>query len=218
MATHAAARVTRAQREQLLHGVYVIVNDAPQTLEIARCALAGRVRILQYRAKSGIDTQCLRALRTLTQAHDALLILNDDWRAVAEFGCDGVHLGPQDHGFTSVASVRAALGDRLIGLSCGTAQEVRRAGEADADYVGIGCVFATQSKDDAGVPIGIRGLERLAATTALPVAAIGGIDATNLPAIRRCGVAMAAVISAVAAAAAPQEAATALVDAWNAGG
>ena len=95
-----------------------------------------------------------------------------------------MHLGPGDDGFADVAPVRAALGDRLIGLSCGTVDEARAAGAADADYLGVGSVFATASKADAGEPIGIDGLRASPAATPLPVAAIGGIDAINLADVR----------------------------------
>jgi thiamine-phosphate pyrophosphorylase len=214
MATNATARVTRAQRAALLHGVYVIVNESGSALELAVAVLDAGVRIVQYRAKQGIVAEHLAALRALTRQAGALLILNDDWQAATQFDCDGVHLGPDDVGFAQIASVRAAIGERLIGLSCGTTQEARRAGRDDVDYVGVGSVFPTATKSDAGEPIGIEGLRRVASATALPVAAIGGITAANVTAIRRSGVAMAAVISAVARDDA-RRAARELIGLWN---
>ncbi len=197
MATHAPARVTRAARVELLHGIYPILNEGARTLELARAVLDAGVRIVQYRAKNGIRSECVRALRGLTRERDALLILNDDWRAALAYDCDGVHLGPDDDGFAAVAAVRNATQECLIGLSCGTASEVRDAGDGDVDYLGIGPVFETASKSDAGPPLGIDGLRSLASQTLLPVAAIGGITVARLDEIRRSGVAMAAVISAV---------------------
>ncbi len=105
------------------------------------------------------------------------------------------------------------MGDRLVGLSCGTPAEARTAG--DADYLGVGSVYATASKADAGTPIGIAGLLAVARETTLPVAAIGGIDAANLHEVRSAGVAMAAVISAVAAAGDAAAAARTLVELWR---
>jgi thiamine-phosphate pyrophosphorylase len=105
--------------------------------------------------------------------------------------------------------------ERLIGLSCGTLEEVRRAYPEDVDYVGIGSVYATSSKGDAGEPIGIEGLRRLASATTLPVAAVGGIDLSTLSDVRAGGAAMVAVISATAQAAQPERAARALVWRWN---
>jgi thiamine-phosphate pyrophosphorylase len=214
MATHAPARVTRAARAELLHGIYAILNDEMQTLDLARAVLDAGVRIVQYRAKNGIRSQCARGLRELTRERDALLILNDDWRAALVYDCDGVHLGPDDDGFAAVAPLRNIMQERLIGLSCGTAGEIRDVDGSDVDYLGIGPVFETGSKSDAGRPIGVDGLRSLATRTLLPVAAIGGITIARVDEIRRSGVAMAAVISAVTSGAAAER----LVSRWNAAG
>lgn len=215
MATHPTAGITRGQRAQGLRGIYVILNDGPQTLELARAVLDAGVTIVQYRAKRGIDAARIGALRALTRDSGTLLIVNDDWRAVERFDCDGVHLGPGDPGFDSPAPLRAALGDRLIGLSCGTLDEVRAANQQDVDYLGVGSVYATSSKGDAGEPIGVARLAEMVRASSRPVAAIGGINATNLPEVVRSGAAMAAILSAVSAAPDARCAAAALVDAWN---
>jgi thiamine-phosphate pyrophosphorylase len=214
VATHETARITRAHRTALLRGIYLIVNDSARAVAIASAALGAGVRIVQYRAKSGIDAERLRALREITRAHDALLIMNDDCEATLAFDCDGVHLGPDDAGFTRVDEVRTRVEDRLIGLSCGTVDEARQAG--DADYLGVGSVFATASKADAGAPIGIDGLRAVAAATALPVAAIGGITPLGLALVRHTGVAMAAVISAIGDHPYPATAARELIAIWDA--
>ena len=213
MATNAAPRVTRRQRAELLRDIYVIVNEDARAIELAQAVLAAGVRILQYRAKTGLSPDRLRALRALTRERDALLIMNDNWQAAVEFDCDGVHLGPDDAGFESLASVRAMLPERLIGLSSGTIAEAKAA--RDADYLGVGSIFATGSKNDAGEPIGLDGLQAIAACTRLPVAAVGGLTAARLPEVRRSGAAMAAVISAVAGAPAPRRAARELIEAWQ---
>jgi thiamine-phosphate diphosphorylase len=210
--------VTRGQRAALLRGVYAIVNEgtAPDPLELARAILQGGVRIVQYRAKTGIVPEHARALRDSTRAHNALFIINDDWQAVREYDADGVHLGPEDAGPRDLTAIRAALADRVIGVSCGTREEARMVTSRDVDYVGVGSVYATNSKADAGDPIGIAGLREVAAATRLPVAAIGGITLQTLPQIRATGVAMAAVISAIAHSPEPQAAAAALVRTWSA--
>jgi thiamine-phosphate diphosphorylase len=215
MAAHASTRVTRAQRAARLRGLYAIVNESERTLEIAKGVLDAGVCIVQYRAKQGVVAERLEALRALTRRYDALLIVNDDARAASDFACDGVHLGPGDPGFANPAALRAALGELLIGLSCGTVEEARLADAAGVDYLGVGSVYPTGSKSDAGDPIGIEGLTRVASATSLPVAAIGGIGVANLPQIRRSGVVMAAVISAVAGDD-PYRAARELVAGWNA--
>ncbi len=213
MDAYASTHVARARRAERLHGIYAIVNEDGRAFELARAALDAGVRVVQYRAKRGIVAVHLHALRALTQQRDALLVVNDDWQAAEKFDCDGVHLGPDDDGFTRVAHVRAALPERLIGLSCGTAAEARAAG--DADYLGVGTVYATASKVDAGAPIGLAGLRAIVAATPLPVAAIGGIAAANLSEVRAAGAAMAAVISAISSADDPRRAARDLVEAWT---
>lgn len=205
----------REQRAALLHGIYAIVNESPRTLEIARAALDAGIRVLQYRAKRGIVAETLQSLREMTRDRNALLIVNDDVEAVGAYDCDGVHLGPDDAGFYDVARVRNALPDRIIGLSCGTVEEADPTRTQGADYLGVGSVYATDSKDDAGEPIGIEGLSRIASTTPLPVAAIGGITLDNVGNVRRSGVAMAALISAISAGEDPSAAAAALVREWS---
>ncbi|HTV92204.1 MAG TPA: thiamine phosphate synthase [Verrucomicrobiae bacterium] len=216
MATNEATLLTRAGRAERLEGIYAIVNDDARALAIANAALDAGVRIVQYRAKGGIRAEALAALRERTHAHGALLIVNDDWRAALAFDCDGVHLGPDDEGFAAVGPVRAALRDRLIGLSCGTVDEARRANAQDVDYLGVGAVYPTGSKADAGAPIGIDGLRAVAAASRHPVAAIGGITSATIDAVRATGVAMAAVIAAIASAPHPASAARALVERWHA--
>lgn len=207
--------MTRAARATRLHGIYLIVNDAPAALFLARVALEAGIRIVQCRAKRKLHANRLHELRELTHAYEALLVMNDDVDAAVTFDCDGIHLGPDDAGFKDLARVRASIGDRLIGLSCGTVAEARAADAGGADYLGVGAVFATSSKDDAGAPIGVDGLAQIASTTTLPIAAIGGIRAENIRAVRETRVAMAAVISAIADAGDPASAARALVTAWR---
>lgn len=179
---------------EALHGIYAIVDSAVG----ARAALDGGIRVLQYRSKGAVNADEVRAIREITRARGALLVMNDSCAAALACDCDGVHLGPDDDGYDDVPRARALLGDdRLIGLSCGTADEARRAQAGGADYVGVGPVFATTSKDDAGDPLGVAGLRAVAAAVTLPVVAIGGISQTNIAQVRASGVAMAAVISAL---------------------
>jgi thiamine-phosphate pyrophosphorylase len=208
--------MTRAQRAAKLRGIYAIVNENAQCdpVELTSAILQGGARIVQYRAKSGIVAAHAHAMRDLTRTYDALFILNDEWRAVDRYDADGVHIGPEDAQNHEMSAIRAALADRVIGVSCGTPEEARAADAHDADYVGAGSVYVTSSKADAGDPIGIAGLSAVAAATRLPVAAIGGITLAELHDVRESGVAMAAVISAIANAEDPREATAALVREW----
>jgi thiamine-phosphate pyrophosphorylase len=145
---------------------------------------------------------------------DGSAIVNDDVEAA--LAADGVHLGQEDLAGHDLRALRRHLGPRIIGLSCGTPAEARAADPALVDYLGAGPIFATRSKDDAGGPIGVNGVRVVVEATALPVAAIGGITRAALPRVRETGAAMAAVISALAAAADPEAEARAFASAWAA--
>jgi len=200
---------------QSLQGVYAIVNEHADVVPYTSALLEGGIRIVQYRAKGGTNIEAVRALRQLTSARDAVFLINDDWQAALEVGADGAHLGPDDANRAQLPMIREYLHGRMLGLSCGTAEEAQYAESLDVDYIGVGPVFATSSKSDAGPPIGIEGLREVAAATRLPVAAIGGITHENISAVRATGVAMAAVISALRASTGPHQAAAGLVRAWN---
>jgi thiamine-phosphate pyrophosphorylase len=200
-----------------LRGIYAILGESgPNPVVLGRQLLEGGIRIVQYRAKDRLNAQHANALRALTYEYDALFILNDDWRAVDEFDADGVHLGPDDVPAADLPAVRERLKGRIVGLSCGNREEAFQAQRVGADYIGVGCVYPTRSKADAGEPIGIAGLHRVAAASSLPVAAIGGITMRNAPEVAAAGVAMAALLSEFAASADPAALARKLVTWWPA--
>ena len=210
--------MSRADARALLRGPYAIVNEAPDAERIVEAVLVAGIRIVQYRAKQGIDPARLRAFCARVHEHGALAIGNDDWRAAQAAGCDGVHLGPGDDGFDDPARLRGLWPDALVGLSIGLAAEARALHASALDYLGVGAVFATASKADAGEPIGLAGLRAVANATALPVCAIGGITPESLASVRAHGAVMAATISALAGAADPAAAARRYVAAWEAAG
>lgn len=151
-------------------------------------------------------------MRSRTAAAGAVLIVNDDLEAALE--ADGLHVGPEDVATLEAESLRARLGERFLGVSCGTPAEVPWARKLGADYLGTGPFAATASKVDAGAPIGARGLAAVVAVAGdLPVAAIGGIGLAELSAVVACGARMAAVISALRDA--PGERAGELIECWE---
>ena len=168
-------------------------------LAIARAALRGGASIIQLRDKTTAPRPLLpiaRELRRLTRQHNALLFINDRLDLALLSGADGIHLGPDDWPLADVR--RVAPDGFLIGVSCGTPDEARAAQREGADLIGIGAVYATQTKTDAGNAIGLDGLRAVMNATTLPCAAIGGIGPANIGAIAQTGVAMACVISAIA--------------------
>jgi thiamine-phosphate diphosphorylase len=197
-----------------LRGVYAIVDpEAVEPIGFTEAILRGGVRIVQIRAKLGIDGTTLIAIVTRVRAAGGIALLNDDV-GLARLA-DGVHLGQEDAALYDLAKVRSALGPRMIiGLSCGTPEEARRADPALVDYLGVGPIFATPSKPDAGYPIGISGTRAVVDATSLPVAAVGGIGAATIARVRESGAEMAAVISALMTAD-PESAARTLVERWG---
>ncbi|MDP9018695.1 MAG: thiamine phosphate synthase, partial [Candidatus Eremiobacteraeota bacterium] len=139
-----------------LRGIYAIINEGePNPVRLAEALMQGGVGIIQYRAKSGVVLGHARALRDLTADYQALYFINDDWQTAITVGADGVHLGPEDASAKELLGIRSQLGSRLLGLSCGTVEEAQQAQALGADYIGVGAVFATTSKADAGAPIGL---------------------------------------------------------------
>lgn len=196
-----------------LRGVYALVDpDRVEPIAFTEALLRAGIRVIQIRAKNGIDGYSLVAIVQRVRAAGGIAIVNDDI-ALAR-SADGVHLGQEDAAALDLAEVRRALGDRIIGLSCRTPQEARAVDPRLVDYIGVGPVFATGSKHDAGLPIGINGVRAVTEATALPCAAIGGIGRANIARVRESGATMAAVISALVCDD-PESAARALVEAWG---
>ena len=197
-------------------GVYALIEPAQHAdpLVYIDALLRGGIRLFQVRAKGGIAVELLDVLVARIRAAGGTAIVNDDVELALR--ADGVHLGQEDAADLDLGVVRARLGTRAIGLSCGTPAEARAVVRAHVDYIGVGPIFATSSKGDAGGPIGVNGVRVVVEATSLPVAAIGGIALETLPRVRETGASMAAVISALAQAADPETAARAFVQGWTA--
>lgn len=138
-----------------------------------------------------------RELRQLTLDAGIAFVVNDNIELAYEVGADGVHVGQEDR---NVKEARMMLGpDAIIGVSAGTGEEAEQAIADGADYLGVGCVFGTASKPDAGAPIGARGLQAAvrAARGRVPVVAIGGVQCNNVHECWRVGADGVAVVSAI---------------------
>ena len=191
----------------------VAITDGAErgTDEIVQRALAcvrGGATMVQLRLKDADVRTQVEVARALVAAlpEGIPLIVNDRADLAIASGAAGVHVGPED---LPVAAVRRILGpDRIIGRSVGTDAEALEA--SGADYVGIGPVYATASKDDAGNAIGVGELERLAMLCARPAVGVGGIDASNAAAVITGGARGVAVIRALFSASDPEAAARSL--------
>jgi thiamine-phosphate pyrophosphorylase len=162
--------------------LHALVED----LETARRAIVAGATVVQLRLKAPTDAVVAagRGFRGL----GTTFVVNDDVDAALELGADGVHLGQSDEG-----AARARARGLLLGRSAASFDE---AVAAAADYLGVGPIWPTPSKEDADPPLGLAELERICAAVSVPVIAIGGIDASNAGACIRAGAAGVAVIRA----------------------
>lgn len=169
--------------------------------EIIGAALRGGATLVQYREKNACTRQMLAEatrVRDLCHAYGVPLIVNDRVDIALAIDADGVHVGPDD---MPVALARQLLGrDKIIGASAGTVEEARAAIADGADYLGVGAVFATSSKADAGEPIGLEGLTQIVRISTLPVVGIAGINTSNAASVIHAGATGIAVISAIVSA------------------
>ena len=162
---------------------------------LADALVAGGCTLLQYRNKRGNARIMLEQARELKQhfGGSARLIMNDraDLCLAAEF--DGVHVGQDD---LSPESVRKIIGpERWLGVSTHNPEQLREADLTSADYVAIGPVFATSSKEKPDPVVGLEGVRRARALTSKPLVAIGGITRGNAASVIEAGAASVAVIS-----------------------
>ncbi len=184
--------------------------------DLARLVAEGGASLVQLRDKQGSTRRMVEEARAIHAALAPLrvpLLVNDRVDVALAAGAEGVHVGWDD---MAVADARRLLGAKaVIGLSIKTMEQAQAAPLDLLDYVCIGGVFATASKDNPDPPIGIAGFKRLAAAIrarapGLPVGAIAGIDASNAGPVIAAGADGIAVISALSLASDPKHAARAL--------
>jgi len=184
--------------------------------QLAGLVACGGATLVQLRDKHGSTQAMVEAARAIKRSLAPLgvpLLVNDRVDVALAAHADGVHLGQDD---MTVEDARLLLGtNAIIGLSVKTRDQAERAPVEHLDYVCIGGVFATTSKDNPDPPIGLSGLQSIFSVMRrrdpdLPIGAIAGIDATNAAAAVAAGVDGVAVISALSLAADPQAAARGL--------
>lgn len=187
-------------------------------MEITRLAIAGGADTIQYRQKSGSTREMIEIARNMKQLCSeagVTFIVNDRLDVAIAAEADGVHLGQDDF---PIPMARELLGEgRIIGGSAATLDEARKSLSEGADYVGFGPVYPTSSKDDAGPVSGIDILKQVVEIIPLPIIAIGGVGAENIPDVMRAGAHGIAVISAVCCQDDPEEATRSLYQALNKG-
>lgn len=183
--------------------VYVLTTAAAQArgrshLEIADAAIRGGATAVQLRMKDAparAVAEAARAIAARCRAAGVTFIVNDRVDVALAADAGGVHVGPDD---LPAEAARALLGPApLLGVSAATVGEAAAAARAGADYLGVGAVYATATKADAGDAVGLARIREVASSCDLPVVGIGGITIENAAAVIRAGAAGVAVITAV---------------------
>jgi thiamine-phosphate pyrophosphorylase len=167
-------------------------------VEVVRAMLDADVRLIQYREKekkAGAKLEeCLR-IREMTREAGAAFIVNDDIDIAILVGADGVHVGQED---LPIERVRELVGeDMAIGLSTHSPAQALDAVRRGADYIGVGPIFRTYTKDDVVDPVGFEYLEHVVAEHDIPFVAIGGIKQHNIAEVVRRGARCVALVTEI---------------------
>ena len=167
-------------------------------LETVRDAVRGGVTAVQLRDKTATTSALVKMGRDIATGladTGVPLIVNDNVEAAIAIGADGLHVGQGD---MKVDEARRLIGpDMLLGLSCETVEDAKMTDPAIVNYIGVSPVFATPTKTDHSLAVGIEGLRAIAAATPLPKVAIGGLKSHHFEAIFENGADGVAVVSAI---------------------
>ena len=165
--------------------------------EVVKESLDGGVTFVQLREKQLDEEHFLQEakdLKELCREYQVPFVINDNVELALEMDADGVHVGQSD---MEAGDVRAKLGkDKIVGVSAQTVEQALLAQERGADYLGVGAVFPTSSKDDA-VEVDHETVKAICEAVDIPVIAIGGISKDNVQELAGCGLCGIAVISAI---------------------
>lgn len=163
-------------------------------------ALQGGVSMVQLREKTLPQAAFLHKaveLKKLTDQFNVPLIINDNLEIAIQSNAAGLHIGQNDG---SITEIRQSLGpDKILGVSTQTVEQALYAETAGADYLGVGAIFPTNTKNDAEI-VSLETLSAICRAVKIPVVAIGGINEQNIPSILPYGIAGVALVSAIFAA------------------
>ena len=177
----------KSSKQILPEGIYGITAERfslrRTNLEVVTEMIRGGIKTIQYREKKHLKhvgemlVEC-QQIRALTREHGVTFIINDHVDLALLVDADGVHVGQED---LPVAAVRSLIGeDKIIGLSTHNPEQARQAAELGADYIGVGPIYTTETKEDVCAAVGLEYLEYVAANCPLPFVAIGGIKEHNI--------------------------------------
>ena len=175
-------------------------------------AIRGGCTLVQLREKeasSGEFYERALRLKKVTDYFHVPLIIDDRIDIMLAVDAAGVHLGQSD---LPAEAARQIIGpDKILGVSVRTVEDAEKAESDGADYLGVGAVYPTTTKGDAE-KVSREELEKICSTVSIPVVAIGGLNARNIPSLEGSGISGVAVVSAIMAQDRPEEAARLLKD------
>ena len=160
-------------------------------------ALEGGVTLIQLREKSIEKVDFINEailIKKICQKYNVPLIINDNFDVALKSGADGVHLGADDEPVSEIR--KKAPSDFIIGATCKTVEQAQLAEKDGADYIGIGAIFLSTTKQNA-VRVTMEELKKIASSVSIPSVAIGGICISNIFKLRNSGISGIAVISAI---------------------
>jgi thiamine-phosphate pyrophosphorylase len=188
--------------------LYAIIDashtQGRSTQNLAQSLLDAGVRLIQYRDKLGSSREIYdvsRELAAMATRQGAALIVNDRADIALAAGADGVHVGQDD---LPPSLARRILGEsKVVGYSTHSLEQLAAADRQPVDYIALGPIYATQSKEHPDPVVGLEALRRARTLTRKPLVAIGGITLENAPAVIEAGADSVAVIRDLTAAADP---------------
>lgn len=198
--------------------LYLVTEESiplEQLLITVEEAVKGGVTIVQLREKKAsgkIFFEKAKRMKALLSSYNVPLIINDRVDVALAVGADGVHIGQSDLPLVSVRNMIPS--SMIVGISVSTIKEAKEAEKNGADYIGVGAIFPTHSKNDAKVlPEGM--LSAITAAVSIPAVAIGGIKHDHLPGIREMNIAGVAIVSGIMKASNPYNAACSYRKKWD---
>lgn len=182
-----------------IRGYYFITDKALSrrgNISDIKSAIKSSVSIIQYRTKNDSTVNMIKEASIIKKlCRKSLFIINDRIDVAFSIDADGIHIGQGDMPY---ALVKKILGmDKIIGVSVNSIEEAVLAEKNGASYLGVGPIFKTSTKSDAGMPSGIKLIKDIKRHSSLPIVAIGGITLENGKSVINAGASSICAISAV---------------------
>ncbi|MEF2095203.1 thiamine phosphate synthase [Bacillus sp. CFBP9009] len=202
------------KKSQIDLSLYLVTEESLPIEELTKIiaeSVSGGVSIVQLREKNNSSLSFYNKASALKQLLNELsipLIINDRVDIALAVAADGIHIGQDDLPLPVVKKMVPE--DMIVGVSVSTLEEALEAERNGADYIGVGSVFPTKTKQDATL-MAIGDLEEICRSVSIPAVAIGGITADNISALSASGLSGTAVVSAIMNAESPKTASESLL-------